>query len=62
MTFDNWCDFQWEEDYLQGLRVGQSYLNNVRPGIPYPELYYCTDVEKAWDMIYKMEEENEQAT
>lgn len=40
--------------------MSEYYLNNVKPGIPYPELFYCTDTEKAWDMI--MEMENEQAS
>lgn len=56
MNFDDWATFQWPHDYLAGLRVGQSYLNNVRPTVIKPELFYCKEVEKAWDMIMELEQ------
>lgn len=56
MPFENWCISQWPTDVKEGtLRLGQSYLNNVKPKMIYPELFYETDQEKAWGMIMDLE-------
>lgn len=56
MTFSNWATYQWPIDAAEGrLRVGQSYLNNVRPQMVYPELFHEKNIDRAWKMIMEIE-------
>lgn len=55
MSFDDWSTFQVGEDYANGMRVGQSYMNRVRPTEINPELFYETSSSRAWDLIMKLE-------
>lgn len=52
-----WIENQLLDDTLAGLRVGQSYLNRVRPDVTDPTLFHETCVDKAWDRIYSLYED-----
>lgn len=53
-----WIENHLLNDTLAGLRVGQSYLNRVRPDVHDPTLFFETCVDRAWDRIYSQYEDN----
>ena len=55
MTYEEWLNDHLENDLSAGLRVGQSYMNKVRPSEKWPELYYEKCDKKAHAMIWNME-------
>lgn len=56
-TFEEWMNERLEKDLKMGIRLGQSYMNRVRPRMQHRELYFTKDVDKAWSLIYKIEED-----
>ena len=56
MTFQFWITTWLIHDILAGQRVGQSYLNRVRPDLMCIELFNETCVDDAWAYIKTLEE------
>lgn len=57
MTLSFWIENHLLKDTVAGLRVGQSYLNRVRPDVHDPTLFYETCVDRAWGRIYSLYED-----
>lgn len=53
--YRRWVIYELGDDLRVGLRVGQSYMNNVRPKESCPEIFYETDEEKVWKLIREKE-------
>ena len=58
MTLSFWIHNHLLNDTLAGLRVGQSYLNRVRPDVNDPTLFYESCAERAWGRIYSLYEDS----
>lgn len=58
VEFGTWLIEMLPYDKQTGLRVGQSYMNNVRPGKTCPEIFYEKDEDKVWPLIFKFEQAN----
>jgi hypothetical protein len=58
MNLDFWINTWLLDDTLAGQRVGQSYMNRVRPDLICIDLFNETCVDNAWDYIKKLEGEN----
>lgn len=54
MTYEEWLSVV-ADDVRNGLRVGQSYMNRVRPKETNAALFYERDPQKAFDMVWSME-------
>lgn len=57
MNFQWWAASALPDDLNAGQRIGQSYMNRVRPGEADPSLFYETDTREAWRKIYEKEKE-----
>ena len=56
MTLKFWVENHLLNDTLTGQRVGQSYLNRVRPDVNDPKLFYETCADDAWERINNLYE------
>jgi len=58
MTLNFWINTWLLHDTLAGQRVGQSYMNRVRPDLVCIKLFNETCVDNAWCYIKTLEGEN----
>ena len=50
-AFFTWLSDVWPKDKADGLRLGQSYMNNCQRGKPNPEIFYERDNRVALQKI-----------
>lgn len=57
ISFEDWVATVLFDDLNAGQRIGQSYMNHVRPSESDPSLFYETDTREAWRKIYEKEKD-----
>ena len=55
MVFSEWVTNYLRGDIKDGLRVGQSYMNRVRPAESNPDIFYEIDEKRVWEKIRAIE-------